>query len=390
MTLVLVLMAAAAFASGFSLRISDSLLPQIADDFGTTIGTAAAIITAYAVPYGMTQAFAGLLANRLGKCQAVAATCAASCVLVLLSAYAQSLNQLTIARLLAAPAAASIVPLGMAYVGDTVPYERRQPVLARFLAGQMFGMMTGQVAGGIIGDHFGWRSAFLVLSAVFACAGVALATQLKHNPWTARIAARQSGSGMLAEYRALLSTGWRRFLIGTVFVEGAIFFAGLTYVAADLRLRFDLSFSLIGLAVACFSIGSIFYAAIVPRLIARLGERGLVACGGVAGMIGFLALAGMPVWWIAPPAVALLGFGYYNLHNTLQTNATQMMPEARGTALSGFSSVLFLGQSAGVAIAAPVIDHFGAVPIFIGVAILWPVLAIWIRWRLGQREPARA
>ena len=48
----------------------------------------------------------------------------------------------------------------MAYVGDVVPYERRQPVLARFLAGQMCGMIAGQVAGGVIGDHFGWRTVF--------------------------------------------------------------------------------------------------------------------------------------------------------------------------------------------------------------------------------------
>ena len=165
------LMALAAFASGFSLRISDPLLPQIALDFATSVGTASAIVTAYAVPYGLTQAFAGLLGDRFGKCQAVAATCALSCLLVLLCAFSQSLPQLTAARFICAPAAATIVPLGMAYVGDVVPYERRQPVLARFLAGQMLGMITGQIAGGVIGDHFGWRTVFFVLAVVFAFAG---------------------------------------------------------------------------------------------------------------------------------------------------------------------------------------------------------------------------
>ncbi len=66
------------------------------------------------------------------------------------------------------------------------------------------------------------------------------------------------------------------------------------------------------------------------------------------------------------------------LHNTLQTNATQMMPEARGTAVAGFSSALFLGQSAGVALAAPVVDRAGAVPVFVLAALLWPVLALWV------------
>ena len=45
----IVLMAFAAFASGFSLRMSDPLLPQIAADFRTSIGATSAIVTAYAL-----------------------------------------------------------------------------------------------------------------------------------------------------------------------------------------------------------------------------------------------------------------------------------------------------------------------------------------------------
>ncbi len=73
------------------------------------------------------------------------------------------------------------------------------------------------------------------------------------------------------------------------------------------------------------------------------------------------------------------------LHNTLQTNATQMLPEARGTAVAGFSSALFLGQSAGVALAAPIVDRAGAPFVFVVAAVLWPILALWIVRRLERR-----
>ncbi len=82
----------------------------------------------------------------------------------------------------------------------------------------------------------------------------------------------------------------------------------------------------------------------------------------------------------------MLGFGYYMLHNTLQTNATQMLPQARGTAMAGFSAALYLGQSVGVAAAAPIVDRAGAVPVFVLAAVLWPALAFWVAWRLGKRE----
>ena len=61
-------------------------------------------------------------------------------------------------------------------------------------------------------------------------------------------------------------------------------------------------------------------------------------------------LAAGLAWWLAPIAVGLFGFGFYALHNTLQTNATQMAPEARGSAVSSFAFCLFLGQAAGVSV----------------------------------------
>jgi predicted MFS family arabinose efflux permease len=386
LTRVIVLMALAAFASGASLRISDPLLPQVAQDFGASLGVASAIVTAYAIPYGTTQVFAGLIGDRLGKCQAVAAACALSCLLVLLCAAAQSVPQLALARFVSAPGAAVIVPLGMAYVGDVVPYARRQTVLARFLAGQMFGMIAGQVAGGVIGDFFGWRTVFVALAGVFAFAALALATQLRGNPWTKPT--HHAGGvriGFIAGYRKLFAVPWARFILLAVFIEGGIFFGGLTYVAADLHARFGLSFSAVGLVVGAYGVGCVLYAGAVHRLVDALGERGLVVGGGIVVMLGFLTLAGQPFWETAPLACCLLGFGYYMVHNTLQTNATQMLPEARGTAVAGFSSALFLGQSVGVALAAPIVDRAGAAPVFVLAALLWPALALWVRIRLGRR-----
>ena len=387
LTRAIVLMSLAAFASGVSLRVSDPLLPQVATDFGASVGAASAIVTAYAVPYGLTQIFSGVIGDRLGKCQAVALACGLSGVLVLLCALSQSLTQLTFARLVCAPGAAIIVPLGLAYIGDVVPYARRQTMLARYMAGQMTGMIAGQIAGGIIGDHFGWRMVFVVVAGVFLFSALALATQFRGNPWTRPIEHEGAAPrGMIAGYRALGASRWARFIVLAAFIEGAIFFGGFTYVAANLHARFGLSFSTVGVIVAAFGLGCVLFAGTVHHTAARLGERGLAAGGGVIAMLAFLTLAVQPVWELAPIACIMLGFGYYMLHNTLQTNATQMLPAARGTAMAGFSAALYLGQSVGVATAAPIVDRSGAQPVFAIAAALWPMLAFWIAWRIGKRE----
>jgi MFS transporter, YNFM family, putative membrane transport protein len=54
------------------------------------------------------------------------------------------------------------------------------------------------------------------------------------------------------------------------------------------------------------------------------------------------------------------------LHSTLQTNATQMAPQARGLAVSTFANVLFMGQVAGVWLSGLIIDRIGFAPVFIG------------------------
>ena len=112
------LLALAAFASGASLRISDPLLPQVAQDFGASLGEASSIVTAYAIPYGLTQAFAGADRRPPRQMPGGGGGLRVSCLLVLLCAGAQSVPQLALARFISAPGAAIIVPLGMAYVGD--------------------------------------------------------------------------------------------------------------------------------------------------------------------------------------------------------------------------------------------------------------------------------
>ena len=59
-------------------------------------------------------------------------------------ALADSLAWLGLLRLLSGATAGAIIPLAMAYLGDVVAYEQRQTVLARFLSGQILGVIFGQ------------------------------------------------------------------------------------------------------------------------------------------------------------------------------------------------------------------------------------------------------
>jgi predicted MFS family arabinose efflux permease len=87
-------------------------------------------------------------------------------------------------------------------------------------------------------------------------------------------------------------------------------------------------------------------------------------------------------------ATTAIGLGFYMLHNTLQTIATQMTPQARGTAVGLFSSALYIGQTAGVAAGAVVIDRIGAPPLFLATAVGLPTLAVWFVRQLKRYRRA--
>jgi len=195
----------------------------------------------------------------------------------------------------------------------------------------------------------------------------------------------ETARGFIANYSAVLTNPWARFLILAVFIEASIGWGVFAFVGADLHLRFGLSFTAIGLIVGTFGIGGLIYAASVQQLMNRLGAPGLAIFGGGLLGLAYLVLAIGAAWWLAPIAVTAIGLGFYALHNTMQTNATQMTPEARGTAVGIFSSAIYLGQTLGVTTAALVFDRFTAVPLFLATAVALPLLALWFASKLKRR-----
>ena len=209
------------------------------------------------------------------------------------------------------------------------------------------------------------------------------------NPIThARNAPVQPGHGFISDYSAVLRSPWARAVIALAFIEYAAMFGAFTYVGADLHLRFGVSFTLVGLFVATFAIGGLIYSFSVRVLVERLGPVGLVTAGGALMALAFVTLAFEPTAFTAPVAITCIGLGFYMLHNTLQTNATQMTPEARGTAVAIFSSALYLGQTLGVAIYGAIFDRFSAVPVFLIAAAVLLALGLWVARALRRQAAA--
>ena len=393
--MMLRLISLAAFSSMASMRVCDPMLVALAEEFRVTTGDAAAVVAAFAVAYGVLQLVYGPLGDRLGKLRVIIGATAACAVFNAVTAVAPDFAVLVVARAAMGAAAAGIIPLSMAWIGDQVPYAQRQETLARLMAATVTGMMAGQWFGGFATETLGWRAAFAVLAVLFAVAAVLLWRHVRTESATPQALAQAAAdaaerppfslAGYVASTVAVLRVPRVRWVLAVVAIEGALAFGTLAFVPARMVDGFGLSASAAGGAMVLYGVGGLLYSVFARHWLAWLGERGLALAGGALIAAGLLLLAWAPVVAWAVVGCFLAGLGFYMLHNTLQVQATQMVPQARGTAVTLFACLLFLGQSTGVLIVAFSVDRGWLPPMFTAAAVGVIVLGVTVSRRVQAR-----
>ena len=363
------------------------MLPAFARAFDTSVARAAVVVTATSVAYGICQLLFGPLGDRFGKFRVIAWACLASTLGATACALAPTLGALSLARGLTGATTAALIPLSMAWIGDVVAFDQRQPTLAKFMSGQIIGLVSGQALGGLFADTVGWRWGFAFLAAIYLVVGLLLLRAMKHLRKSAIHAATDS-PGAFAGIALVLGSASARWILGTVFLEAMTTFGVIAFIPAHLHEHFGISLFHAGAVVAVFGLGGLLYTAQARRWVRALGNVRLARSGGLLLSLAFVILSLAISWHLAILASLVAGLGFYQLHNTLQTQATQMAPAARGTAVSIFAACFFLGQAVGVSLGALVVEHLGALRLFAVSALVLPVIG-WV-FSSHLRRQARA
>lgn len=338
----LVAFAAASFMVSLDRAIFAPLLPALARDLETTVGGAGLAVTAYVLPYGLCQLLYGPLGDRLGRVTVARWAFAVFALGTGLSALAPTLPALILLRAATGAAAAAIIPLALAFIGDAVPYARRQGAIAGLMGTNSLGGALSTAVGGILGGFVSWRAVF----ALYGVASLLGALLLFRLPATRPAAPSAAGR---PRYGDVLRIGRARRLFLVVALEGTVVLGAFTYLGAYLQGRFGISYLTIGLILACYGVGTLLASRLFGRIGARLPERERIMTGGILIGLGYLALAPLPAWPLAPLPLLAMGIGFALFHSTLQTRATELVPAARGTAVAVFAFVLFVGGAIGTA-----------------------------------------
>ena len=362
-------------------RVMAPLLPAIGRDFHVSVGAAGLTVAIYALAYAFGQVFYGRLGDRVGKVQVIRVVLIVFAMASMLCAAAPTYPALLALRLLTGIAAAAVIPLSLAHLGDTVDgYAARQKAIGFFLSAIVSGQVLGQAIGGLLAGVFSWRAIFVLIGVV----GLGLATAI----WAFAAPSPHAGPKTHSSFRQIFASDRPLFLVAMG--ETFLFLGTFPFAASALVEEHGASYPLVGSLSALFAVGSIGTSRLVPKLAANASDPARVGSGAIVMAAGFALLATSPGAVLFGVAVLTFGVGFTLAHSTLQARTTEVSPATRGTAVSLFAGLANICAALGTSAAGALIDESGFGATFAAATVGLVVLAAVGPWALQARRPARA
>ncbi len=322
------------------------IIPALSVTFGASVQTVGLLVPAYLIPYGVATLLYGILADRLGIHRVMFVSLAAFSTLTMLTATAQSIEQLALWRVVTGLGASGVVPLALALVGRMYPYEQRGRPLGWLFGAMAGGMAFGSPLGAILVPVIGWQGLFVVVG----LAGAALLLVLA--PYRTVIAGTvQAVAGTLRDlysgYQTLLGTPRGRRTYGYVLVNSMFHSGVFTWLGVYFQQRYGVGPVGIGLALLGYGVPGFLFGPLIGRAADRWGRARLLPIGlGLSALAAAFLMLGFPVI-LAPVIAMLLSLGYDMTQPLFGGIVTSLGGKRPGQAMGLNVFTLFVGFGLG-------------------------------------------
>lgn len=331
--------------SAFDRFVIGAMLLSIAADFNVGLDTAVAAASLYYLCYGLSQALWGVCLDRFGRVRTMRVTLAAAAVAGLASAVAPTISLLVVARACTGAFMGAVVPAGMVYVGDVVPFAGRQRALTDLNAALAGGIAVAIALGGVLAATVSWRVAFLIPA---ASAGL-LAAMLGSLP---EPCGREVGLQGLQGLLLVFKSRWSFFVLLFALVEGAALLGCRTYFAPALESG-GISPTAAGATVGLYGIGLLVASLVVKRLTTRFSPAAFLTAGALGVITAFTMAAAAQTTLVIGISALVLGVAWAPMNSTMQAWATEVVAAARATMVTLFVTMVFIGSGLSTAALGP-------------------------------------
>ena len=268
------------------LYCTQPLLPLLSHVFHASEARVSLTISASTLGVAISAALLAIFAERVDRKRVIIGSMTLLAVCTLLTSTATTLPVLAFWRLLQGLITPGIFIITIAYITEEWAPLLVPRVMSFYVAGTVFGGFLGRVSGGMIAEHFGWRSVFFVLG-VLGLAGAALTQRLLPAAHT-RPSVAQHGDrfapllGNLRNPRLIATFGigfCMLFTLVSVFSYITFYLVAPPFLLSTQQLSWLFSVYLFGLVTTLAAGG----------ILARIGLRHGMIAAVVLGLIGVAA-----------------------------------------------------------------------------------------------------
>jgi MFS family permease len=299
----------------------------------------------------------GILSDRWGRKHFMTAGMFAYFILSLAYIQAQSTPILLGIRALHGLAAAFIVPVANAYVGDLAPSEKEGTYMGLFLASFLAGFAVGPALGGILYDRFGMSSCFLTLG-LLALLALSLILAFVPNLRTGRgESGKQRDEGSSLE---ILKSHVIITLLVFAFVSNIGRGSIMSFVPVLAKEKLGMSATLLG-AVLTMNL-SLAAVLLLPfgMLADRVDRKRILLAGTLLSGLMFAALPSATGLWGLLIINILLGVGTALAFPSVQAiGVTLARGRGMGTVLASLQTATGAGFAAGPLISGMIYENRG-------------------------------
>lgn len=357
MPLALLALTLGAFAIGTTEFVIVGLIPTIAADLGVDLPAAGLLVSLYALAVAIGAPLLTALTARVPRKTLLVALMALFTAGNLLAWLAPGYATLVLARVLTGLAHGVFFSVGSIIATGLVPKDKAARAIATMFSGMTVAFVTGIPMGTFLGQHFGWRTTFLVV------AGFGLIAMLGSLAFVPKNIAHAAPAPLARQARVLLQP---RLLL--VYAMTAVGYGGsliaFTYLAPILERVAGLSPNLVGAVLLAYgvsvAIGNVWGGRLADRLGPVKALKTIFAL--LAGVLLVLSLTAHSPWLVVLTALAWGAVAFGNvpgLQLYVVKQAERYSPQAVDVA-AGFNIAAFnLGVAGGAWAGGWVVAHLG-------------------------------
>ncbi|HEX9451548.1 MAG TPA: MFS transporter [Burkholderiales bacterium] len=336
------------FIIGTGTLIVPGMLPALAHGLGVNVPVAAQLITAFAFTVCVTAPPLAALTARFDRRALLASVQLLFAAGHFASAFASSLHELLVLRVLSSVGAALFTAQAASTAALLVPTERRGSAIAFVFVGWSIASVVGMPLGAYVSETVGWPAGFLIIGSGALLAAAAVHLTIPRGLMIVPIG-RAMWASLFGNRRLMLA-------VAVTAIQAAAQFTVLSFLVPSFKTLFNASPETISILLVAFGATGVAGNIIGARMVDRIGAAKVTLLGLISMLTSHVLWLFVPGSWLLLVAFLLLwGIGCFSTNSAQQARLVMLSPPHAPVSVAMNSSAMYLGQAVGTAAGAAVL-----------------------------------